>query len=295
MPIGTENDSSSSETTSSVSPLAYNSTHAKSKLGVANNSRLLAEENLKRNTQAEHLVSVEDSAIANPDLNAGHNSTRPTESVLGRNSNPLYFNFSDVPAPTEDIAPDQDFAFTRPDIPSGNGAGPASSTEQPPTDFCSGIVIHPPLVQPYNSNQHTFVVENRGSAVVNDLLIEIKVFDSARIVAVLPTSSGMSSQTAVFRWEQLAPGESDYVHVTAVSNNGEPIRFEAHAVSRTTYDFSVQLDRQASMLDVQGNSVFGPALAGQVSTSFRTESGGLIVKNPYVAQQPYSTQPVSRH
>ncbi len=150
---------------------------------------------------------------------------------------------------------------------------PAEEMVQPGNHKNQGVIIHAPLVQPYNRNQHTFLVENLSYNAVNDVVIEIAVPEDARIVAALPSNSVFSNNKCAFRFERLAAGEQVQIHVNAVSRGSKPVDFIANVVARSEFAFSTDKpDQSSNMTTVSGE----PASV----TDLEHETG--MVRNPYV-------------
>ncbi len=139
-----------------------------------------------------------------------------------------------------------------------------------------GLVIHAPMVQPYNRNQHTFVVENKGSNSATDVLVEIRVPKTARIVASLPVNSVFSPSTAVFRFEEIAGGEKVQVHLTAVEKSQRPISFVANVSAKSTYQF-------AAASDAVGGELGDVTYDLNSSEDSHGPRAATLIKNPFVS------------
>ena len=141
----------------------------------------------------------------------------------------------------------------------------------------NGIIIHPPIVQPFNRNQHTFLIENRGETDAKDVVIEISVQSGDRIVAALPANSVTSDQVSMFKFPRIAPGESIPIHVTAVSGDSSPVEFAASLISRAVYSFHMHDDQQQAKL----SSVSYVNEKGLPQASDSTDAGPVRVTNPF--------------
>ena len=145
--------------------------------------------------------------ISEPELNAGSSSVATS------------INFSDTPAsPIQNSGTQHSYVGSQ----------------------SSGLLIHPPRIQPYNNKQHTFLLENRGSDLARNVTIEIKVSENARVIAALPDNSVTSSNMVIFKFDEIAAGDNRQLHITAVSADGSAIDFEANVIARSTYDFVAQ-------------------------------------------------------
>lgn len=147
----------------------------------------------------------------------------------------------------------------------------------------NGIVIHPPMLQPFNRNQHTFVIENRGEADAEDVIIEISVDEGDRIVAALPGNSVTSDQVSMFKFPKILSGESIPIHVTAVSGDRSPVEFSASLISRAVYSFHIHDGGQPAKLSkVSYQNEQG------LPTPPRSDSGSgpVRVTNPFFDQRP---------
>ena len=111
-----------------------------------------------------------------------------------------------------------------------------------------GIVIHPPISQPFYGNQHTFVIENRSEQDAKDVVIEISVPTGDRIIGALPDNSVTSDQLSIFKIERIAAGERTAVHVRAISDDASPIEFSASLVSKAVYSFRIQNGQHGAKL-----------------------------------------------
>ena len=130
---------------------------------------------------------------------------------------------------------------TEPDNPTGGH--PVSAA-----DSGAGIVVHPPMIQPYHKNQHTFVIENKGVLDAEDVTIEISVPENARIIAALPPNSVSTPQKALFKFDELTAGDKTSVHLTVIATNNESIPFEASVACRSDYSFRVHGQTAAGVL-----------------------------------------------
>ena len=161
---------------------------------------------------------------------------------------------------------------------------PVGAPESGQNQLNNGIIIHPPMLQPFNRNQHTFIIENRGDAIAEDVVIEIAVNDDDRIIAALPENSVTTQQVSIFKFPKIVAGESVRVHVTAVSNDGSPIEFSASLVSRAVYSFHIQEGLQKGKLSkvsyLNGKSKVG-------TPKSQVGEGPVRVTNPFFGRQPW--------
>lgn len=117
---------------------------------------------------------------------------------------------------------------------------PRESQTGPNDVESSHVVIQPPLVQPYKSNQYSFVVENLGSIDAHDVTIEISVDESAKIMAMLPSDSVVTDRKALLKIKQLRAGEHSNIHLTATSETDAAIKFKAKLVHTSEQEFGAQ-------------------------------------------------------
>lgn len=180
----------------------------------------------------------------------------------------ILMNFSDTDAR---ILENQ----TQSDLDSPMAGVDVRSTPEP--NQTEGLIVHPPMVQPYNQNQHTFVVENSSSKTASDVTVEIRVPENARIVAALPVNSVFSPKAAVFKFAELKSGEKVQVHLTAVENDDQPISFTANIAAKSTYEFEAWKKPRAAELD---NVSYLPGSASEQSTTKR-QTDSAVIKNPF--------------
>ena len=105
-------------------------------------------------------------------------------------------------------------------------------------DQTANVKIHPPMVQPYNKNQYTFVVENVGDSAARDVIVGITVPETSTISAVLPQSALVTQQHTMVKFPQMAPGERQLIHVNANSLTSQPVSFDATLTMKTVQKFS---------------------------------------------------------
>ena len=175
-------------------------------------------------------------------------------------------------------------------------------TSAPAIGSNSGLIVHPPMLQPYNANQFTFVVENGTQGLARDVAIEISVSENAKIVAALPGNSVSSDSKAIFKFSEISAGDKLQLHLNAISKDGQPIEFAANVVTRSTYDFAVQETKDGGRLarvshqlsDVGAQNVN----AGQQVEQQPATGGPRLVHNPFFQdgnQIRYSGSQTNRH
>ena len=146
----------------------------------------------------------------------------------------------------------------------------------------SSILIHPPMLQPYNRNQHTFVVENRSDNDVEEVVVEISVPKGDRIVAALPENSVTSKSVSMFKFPRIASGESVPIHVTAVSDDQSPVEFSASLVSRAVYSFHIQEGQKRAKLS---NVSYLNDTTNDLPIQMKKGQGPVRVTNPFFGGQ----------
>ena len=146
----------------------------------------------------------------------------------------------------------------------------------------SGIIIHPPMLQPFNRHQHTFIIENRGRADAEDVVIEITVADKNRIIAALPENSVTTNKVSLFKFPKIVSGESIPVHITAISNDNSPIEFSASLISRAVFSFHIQEGQQQGKL----TKVSYLNKQSQSASPSSTTNGPVRVTNPFFRNTP---------
>lgn len=161
-------------------------------------------------------------------------------------------------------------------------------TDEISQDQSGGLIIHPPMIQPYNKNQHTFIVENRSDIMASDVTVEIGVPKNSRIIATLPANSVFANDKAVFRFEKLAAGDQVQIHINAVSKDSKPIEFVADLVSRSVFEFAIEDQANQGQLSSVSykNNIDEPA-TNQPRTAQNLDDGAQRIRNPYV--KPYGT------
>ena len=150
----------------------------------------------------------------------------------------------------------------------------------------NGIIIHPPMLQPFNRNQHTFVIENQGGADAEDVVIEISIHQDGRIIAALPDNSVTTDKVSIFKFPKIVSGESVPVHVTAVSSNGSPIEFSASLISRAVYSFHTQQGKRQGKLS---NVSYLNDQTLDSNPGSQASDGPVRVTNPFFGNQPRTT------
>ncbi len=195
-----------------------------------------------------------------------------------------------------------------------------SSTTATGAGSNTNVIIHPPVVQPYKKNQYTFVVENRGSANLTDVRVQISVPESAKILAVLPEKSVVTDHKVLFPFDALHAGSKEQIHITAISKDGQPIKFASNLSLSSTQEFRVEHGNSASLKHLgttrhasNRHAVVHESDRGRtVAASLESESarrprferediakesyGNQVVPNPFFKnQQPtrYSVRPAS--
>ncbi len=118
---------------------------------------------------------------------------------------------------------------------------PSEQSNETSRVISSHVVIQPPMVQPYKSNQYSFVVENLGEVDAEEVTIEISVDETARIIAMLPSDSVVTDRNALLKIKKLHAGEHSTIHLTATSSLESPIRFRAKLVHTSIQDFDPQV------------------------------------------------------
>ncbi len=161
------------------------------------------------------------------------------------------------------------------------------------TNQAAEIVIHPPMIQPYNQHQHTFVIENRGQVDAAALSIEISVPEEVKIVAALPNNSVTTPRAAVFRFDRLIAGDQAVIHVTAISTNKQTIPFEVSVASRSQYSFHVHDQPIAGVLKNVSHEG-GATPTATAIPAVDDEFGPVIVRNPYVQSLPQNHEAARR-
>ena len=166
----------------------------------------------------------------------------------------------------------------------------------------SGLLVHPPMLQPYNENQFTFVVENSTQSLARDVAIEISVSANAKIVAALPANSVSSDSKAVFKFNEIPAGDKLQLHLNAISRDGQPIDFAANVVTRSTYDFAVKDTNDGGRLASVSHHLSDVGTtnggSGQSSEQQPTAGGPRLVQNPYFQDENpnrYSGNRPTRH
>ena len=156
-------------------------------------------------------------------------------------------------------------------------------------DGLENLVIHPPFIQPFKRDQHTFVIENKGVEVAHDVTVEVQVPATARIIAALPANSVFSSRSAVFQFKTISQGEKVSVHLNAVSRDQKtPISFIAKVGSKLTFEFdSTKKNITMKLSDTTPNYVRAEA-PGTTVAEAAPGHGSLpagLIRNPYFQNQ----------
>jgi hypothetical protein len=144
-------------------------------------------------------------------------------------------------SPTANVLPPQTATYLQGEVITPFDHSP--TTDNTHQTKSAHVVVQPPMVQPYKKNQFSFVIENRGQLEAEDLKIELRVDNDARIVAMLPTEAVVSDQTALLNVKQLKAGEHINVHLTATSKSDGPIRFTARLVHASEQVFDSAASR----------------------------------------------------
>ena len=147
----------------------------------------------------------------------------------------------------------------------------------------SNVKIHPPMVQPFNKNQFSFVVENVGDSQARDVVVGITVPEWSVISAVLPRSALMTQRHTIITFPEVAAGEQKLIHVTATSTTAQPVSFDATLTTKTVQKFSPMgkaVSNQPAQQMAQASSVQQPTQPQQ------------NVSNP-VAPNPFSLAPTA--
>ena len=153
------------------------------------------------------------------------------------------------------------------------------------------VVVRPPMVQPYKQNQFTFVVENTGSVDAQDVRVQISVNKTARIVASLPEESVFTDEMALFPLKSIPAGSNVQIHLTAISNNKNPINFESSLTLKTVQHFGPNARTKGRLAatgfqqraDVASSSAPSRSGLGEAKQR-KLDSGSLLLSNPFFAE-----------
>ena len=161
---------------------------------------------------------------------------------------------------------------------------PAENSPQTIEADKRGLIVHPPMVQPYNRNQYTFILENLSDTLAKEVAVEIGVPDHCKIIATLPSNSLFSKNQCVFRFEELPAGDRVQIHVNAVSDETKPVEFVANVVSRSVFEFARESsNRESPPTDISYNlDSAEPTIQNRDQD---LGNGSVLVRNPFVASE----------
>ena len=222
---------------------------------------------------------------------ARHHPIRIEESQEpGAKSQQVVMNFSDMGVGALESGPMVNETSVN-SVPESN----ASETSKVVVEKSCGqdLIVHPPTLQSYNPNQYTFVVENAGGNIAREVIVEIKVAETAQIVAAMPVNSVFSSSTAVFRFESLAAGGKVHVHLNAVSKEVKnPVSFVANVAAKLTYEFEMPQGQQTAV-SVEKTRYPTIGIRQRTNSESQTQTNSLsaaLIRNPYVGDRVRQAQ-----
>ena len=91
----------------------------------------------------------------------------------------------------------------------------------------SAIMIHPPESRASAPNRRFFKIENTSAKVAKNVVVELVVPSDAHIVEVFPYRTVVVGKTARYKFDSIAPGESETIELTTNPSAGEDIVFES--------------------------------------------------------------------
>ena len=101
------------------------------------------------------------------------------------------------------------------------------STPMSSVEAESAILIHPPESRASSPNRRFFKIENTSPKVAKNVVIELVVPNHAHIIEVYPYETVVVGKTARYKFDSIAPGESETVELTTNPSAGEDIVFES--------------------------------------------------------------------
>jgi uncharacterized repeat protein (TIGR01451 family) len=101
------------------------------------------------------------------------------------------------------------------------------STPMSSVEAESAILIHPPESRASSPNRHFFKIENTSPKVAKNVVIELVVPNHAHIIEVFPYETVVVGKTARYKFDSIAPGDSETVELTTNPSAGEDIVFES--------------------------------------------------------------------
>ncbi|MEM9412012.1 MAG: hypothetical protein AAGA30_12910, partial [Planctomycetota bacterium] len=144
--------------------------------------------------------------------------------------------------------------------------------------LAESLIVHPPIIQPYNQDQYTFVVENRAVLPATNIRLRFSVPETSQFVAVIPGSSAFYETEAVIELEAIPGGGNKLVHLTVASTKQAPVEFKVDVTATTEVVFNASDQNQPvvpSRDEIQNGVIETPMNSSGLSPY------QVLVKNPY--------------